>query len=94
MAWVVMRHFLDTQDNRHSYSTGDHYPRAGYVPTDERVAELASDRNRRGAPLIVKAEDRKDAGEAKEFVSDVFPPEEAKVAEPQKKRGRKPKTGE
>ena len=48
---VLMR-FCDLQDNNYVYSVGDPYPHNGVEVDVERIAELASDKNRLGVPLI------------------------------------------
>ena len=48
---VLMR-FCDSQDNNYVYSVGDTFPRNGVEVDAERIAELASDKNRLGVPLI------------------------------------------
>ena len=48
---VLMR-FCDLQDNNYVYSVGDTFPRDGVEVDAERIAELASDKNRRHIPLI------------------------------------------
>lgn len=48
----VIKKFTDLQDNNHVYNVGDVYPREGYTPSEERIAELASDKNKQGTPLI------------------------------------------
>ncbi len=55
MKYTVIKHFTDLQDGKYKYSDGDIYPREGYTPSEERIAELAGDKNRQGRPLI-KAE--------------------------------------
>ena len=60
MAYKVIQHFIDLQDNRHDYKEGDVYPREGApkkATTKKRIAELSSDANRRGIPLIAEAEE-------------------------------------
>lgn len=52
----AITYFEDLQDNRHPYNVGDVYPREGLTPTDERINELATNRNIRGIPLIKKEE--------------------------------------
>ncbi len=53
----VIKAFTDLQDNNHAYSVGDTFPRKGLKVSKARIAELASDKNRRGIPLIVKVEE-------------------------------------
>ena len=48
----VINRFFDLQDNNHAYSVGDTIPRKGVEVDAERIAELASDKNRLGVPLI------------------------------------------
>lgn len=48
----VIKAFTDLQDNNHAYFVGDAFPRNGVEVGAERIAELASDKNRRGVPLI------------------------------------------
>ena len=48
----VIKAFTDLQDNKHAYSVGDTFPHNGIEVDAERIAELASDKNRRGVPLI------------------------------------------
>ena len=46
----VIKAFTDLQ-NHHAYSAGDTFPHNGVVSA-ERIAELESDKNRMGVPLI------------------------------------------
>ena len=48
----VINRFFDLQDNNHAYSVGDTFPHNGVEVDAERIAELASDKNRLGVPLI------------------------------------------
>ena len=48
----VINRFFDLQDNNHAYSVGDTFPHNGVEVDAERIAELASDKNRLGIPLI------------------------------------------
>ena len=48
----VIKAFTDLKDNHHAYSVGDTFPHNGVEVDAERIAELASDKNRRGIPLI------------------------------------------
>lgn len=47
------------QDANYVYKVGDTFPRAGARVTEERAAELASNKNRRGCPLIELVEEEK-----------------------------------
>ena len=50
--YKVIKKFRDMQDGLHAYSVGDTFPRNGVEAGAERIAELASDKNRRHIPLI------------------------------------------
>lgn len=52
MAYRVIKMFKDLKDNGYLYKEGDAYPRSGKKVAKKRLAELASDENRRGEPLI------------------------------------------
>jgi hypothetical protein len=52
MAYKVIKHFVDLQDNNHSYDVGDAFPRKGYSVLPSRIRELASDANLQKTPLI------------------------------------------
>ena len=48
----VVHKFYDLKDNNHAYSVGDTFTHNGVEVGAERIAELASDKNRLGVPLI------------------------------------------
>lgn len=50
--YKVIKRFRDLQDNNHAYSVGDTFPHNGVEVDAERIAELTSDKNRLGVPLI------------------------------------------
>lgn len=50
--YKVVYKFKDLQDNDYVYEVGTIYPRDGYKPTEERIAELASQKNKIGKVLI------------------------------------------
>ena len=50
--YKVIKSFTDLQDNNHAYYVGDTFPHNGVEVYAERIAELASDKNRLGVPLI------------------------------------------
>jgi len=90
----VQAYFTDLQDNEHVYHTGDIFPREGLEVSDERIAELSSNQNKRGVPLIVKIMDEtKDTEEyipkpeedTQEVEADVNPSKTTKA----KKNGKK-----
>ena len=49
--YKVKKRFYDLKAN-HAYSVGDTFPHDGVDVDAERIAELASDKNRMGVPLI------------------------------------------
>ena len=50
--YKVIKSFTDLQDNNYAYSVGDTFPHNGVEVGAERIAELSSDKNRLGVPLI------------------------------------------
>lgn len=54
--YIVIKAFVDLQDNNYSYKAGDAYPRKGKEVSPERIAELSGKDNKQGVPLIAKAE--------------------------------------
>ena len=50
--YKVIKYFTDLQDNNYAYYVGDIFPRNGVEVGAERVAELSSDKNLQGVPLI------------------------------------------
>ena len=50
--YKVIKSFTDLQDNNYAYSVGDTFPHHGVEVGAERIAELSSDKNRLGVPLI------------------------------------------
>ena len=52
MMYTVVRHFSDLLDKNHKYLEGDVYPREGYTPSPERIAELSSENNKQKTVLI------------------------------------------
>jgi hypothetical protein len=52
MAYKVIKHFVDLQDNNHKYDVGDTYPRKGLNVLQSRINELATNKNLQKTPLI------------------------------------------
>lgn len=69
MAYKVLRPFRDSQDDLYAYRQGDIYPRQGYEPSKQRIAELSSVKNRLGKVLIaeMKEEQAPSANESMEY---------------------------
>lgn len=83
--YKVIKFFTDLRDNEHPYNVGDVFPREGVEVTDERLAELASESNRQGVPLIELVEDEEPVKPEKE------PAEEPEVVEEEAEKEEKPK---
>ena len=58
MTYRVTKTFFDRQDNYYRYLAGDTYPRPGLIPTEKRIKELASGRNRLHVQLIEEVEEQ------------------------------------
>ena len=54
--YTVIVEFADLQDGKHLYHGGDTFPRDGYMPDKDRIAELLGSNNLMHKPLIVKQE--------------------------------------
>ncbi len=76
MSYRVIHFFTDLQDFNHAYRVGDIFPRTGVKVTEERIAALASNKNKQGKPLIEKVEENKQK-EADDFSQHMTPPEES-----------------
>lgn len=57
MSYKVIQYFTDLQDSKYPYKVGDTFPRKGLKVSDERFAQLSSNNNRQGKPLIVLVEE-------------------------------------
>lgn len=55
----VIEYFEDLQDNGQPYNVGDVFPKGDKKVTEQRLNELATDKNRRRIPLIKKVEEPK-----------------------------------
>ena len=55
----VLKMFTDLKDNGYAYKAGDEFPRQGLEVSAKRLAELSSDKNRRGVPLIKEIVEKK-----------------------------------
>ena len=75
------------------YKVGDVYPRDGAIPpTEQRIAELASDDNKQGTPLItwVEPEPAEAPAESAQPAEPVEEPAEAETPVEPKKPAKKP----
>nr|DAP51852.1 MAG TPA: hypothetical protein [Caudoviricetes sp.] len=57
MKYVVISKFRDLQDNERIYEVGEEYQGK---KTKARIAELSSDKNKIGIPLIRREEEKKE----------------------------------
>ena len=48
----VVKFFRDLQDNNHAYHVGEQFPHDGMEVSNDRLAELSTEANRRHKPLI------------------------------------------
>ena len=48
----VVKRFYDLKDNNHAYYEGDIYPHNKSKVSEKRIAELSSNKNKIGVPLI------------------------------------------
>ena len=48
----VFKRFYDLKDNNHAYYEGDIYPHNKSKVSEKRIAELSSNKNKMGVPLI------------------------------------------
>lgn len=48
----VVKRFYDLKDNNHAYYEGDIYPHNKAKVSEKRIAELSSNKNKMGVPLI------------------------------------------
>lgn len=65
--YKVISYFTDLQDFNHPYKVGDEFPRLGLKVSNERLEELASNKNKQGKPLIEKVEQVKEKNFLDEF---------------------------
>ncbi|EGQ3068541.1 hypothetical protein KEI82_002440 [Staphylococcus pseudintermedius] len=55
--YIVLKKFLDLQDNNKVYEVGERFPKpANKKVSEERLNELLGSDNRQGTPLIEKEE--------------------------------------
>ena len=66
MSYEVIRYFTDLQDFNHAYKVGDKFPRLGMKVSEERLKELASNKNKQGVPLIKLVKEVKELEEVAE----------------------------
>ena len=67
--YKVIKSFTDLQDNNHAYSVGDTFPHNGVEIDAERIAELSSDKNLQGVPLIEEVAEKPKRTRKKEITN-------------------------
>ena len=93
--YKAIRLFTDLQDNGYKYMPGDEYPRHGLKPTEDRIKELLTDKNRRHKPMIEEVEEKAEVEPVAEVESVEMPAEEpTEKPKPKKKRAKKTPEGE
>ena len=65
--YKVIESFTDLQDNNYVYYVGDTFPHNGVDVDAGRIAELASNKNRLGVPLIEEIEDKPKRARKKKY---------------------------
>lgn len=84
--YKVVLSFTDLQDDNHVYLVGDSFPRKGVEISDKRIAELSSNKNKRGIALIEKVEKPDKAVEEADISAET---EEKAEEKPRAKKGKK-----
>ena len=64
--YKVVKYFTDLKNGNHAYKVGEIYPRQGVEPTQARIDELSSNKNRQGVPLIALIPENKTTDEVTE----------------------------
>ena len=84
--------FKDLKDDSYTYHPGDKYPRDGFTPSQERIEQLSTKKNRRGIPVIEEVKTKKE-GQAEEPKDnpEKEEPKETPAEEPVKAEAPKPK---
>lgn len=66
----VVKRFYDLKDNNHAYSVGDVFPRPKAKVSEKRIAELSSNKNKMGVPLIVEIPEKPSKKATKKVVEE------------------------
>ena len=78
--YKVVKFFTDLQDNKHPYNVGDIFPREGVEVSEDRLKELSTDKNKRGAILIEEVVEDVPADES-DNAEEEIPTEEIETTE-------------
>lgn len=87
MTYIATEYFEDMTDKRHKYKAGDVFPRKGLSVSEARLAELSSDGNRRGRPVIASVASAADDQQKEQQQTDNKPTAD----KPKARRSRKKK---
>ena len=82
--------FKDLKDDSYTYHPGDKYPRDGFTPSQERIEQLSTKKNRRGIPVIEEVKTKKE-DQAEEPKAEIEEPKEEPAEEPVKEKTEAPK---
>ena len=66
----VVKRFYDLKDNNHAYYEGDIYPHNKVKVSEKRIAELSSNKNKMGVPLIVEIPEKSSKKATKKVVEE------------------------
>ena len=67
----VVKRFYDLKDNNHAYSVGDFFPHQKAKVSEKRIAELSSNKNKMGVPLIVEIPEQPKKKATKKAVEEI-----------------------
>ena len=67
----VVKRFYDLKDNNHAYSVGDVFPHQKAKVSEKRIAELSSNKNKMGVPLIVEIPEQPKKKATKKAVEEI-----------------------
>jgi hypothetical protein len=87
MIYKVIKDFADLQDGKHIYHAGDTFPRDGVEVSADRIAELASAKNKVGTVLIIGEETAEIDAETEENATSEEAP--VKAVKPRRKANKK-----
>lgn len=67
----VVKRFYDLKDNNRAYSVGDIFPHPKAKVSEKRIAELSSNKNKMGVPLIVEIPEKPSKKATKKTVEEI-----------------------
>ena len=81
--YEVISFFTDLRDYDHPYNVGDEFPRHGVTVSEERLAELSSNKNKQHRPLIKAVENIRKEETGVQDTTQIALPEHNRNATPQ-----------